>query len=305
MLHLGNLRTAVLAWLFAHADGGELLYRIEDLDASRVRPGYAEQQRADLEALGLTFDPPSVVQSQRFAAYESALDELADRTFECFCTRREIAEAASAPHATPGRYPGTCRELSETERELRRRERRPALRLRADPEPVTISDLLHGPVSGVPDDIVLRRNDGVAAYNLAVVVDDGDSGIDQVVRGDDLLESAISQAHLARLLGHQPPTYAHVGLALNSDGRRLAKRDGAVTLADQAQLGVGPDRVLDLIAKSLGLRDPGERIDLELLLDRFEPAALPRTPWVVTADASVDQSESSTGRSGSPPSISN
>lgn len=283
-LHLGNLRTAVLAWLFAHADGpGELLYRIEDLDASRVRPGLAEQQRADLESLGIRFDPPLVIQSERFAAYDTALKQLADRTFECFCTRREIAEAASAPHATPGRYPGTCRDLSEAERAERRERRTPAIRLRAEPETIMVDDLLHGRVSGVPDDIVLRRNDGVAAYNLAVVVDDADFGVNQVVRGDDLLDSAINQAHLCRLLSRPVPGYAHVPLAVNTEGRRLAKRDGAVTLAELAARGVGPKQVLIMIATSLGLAAEGERVDLATMLDRFDPTALPRIPWVIGA----------------------
>ncbi|WP_228265855.1 tRNA glutamyl-Q(34) synthetase GluQRS [Microlunatus elymi] len=285
-LHLGNLRTAVLAWLFAHRDDsdgdrGELLYRIEDLDASRVRPGVAEAQRRDLESLGLDFDPPLVVQSERFAAYRAALKALADRSYPCFCTRREIAEAASAPHAVAGRYPGTCRGLTAAERAERARTRTPALRLRAAPDEVTISDLLHGDVSGRPDDIVLRRNDGVAAYNLAVVVDDADSEVNQVVRGDDLLESAISQAYLTQLLGRRVPIYAHVPLALNSDGRRLAKRDGAVTLSDLAAGGVGPDRVLTRIAASLGLAGPDEPVSLRLLLERFDAAALPRPPWIV------------------------
>lgn len=281
-LHLGNLRTAVLAWLFAHvAPGGELLYRIEDLDGSRVRPGIAERQRADLESLGLTFDPPTVVQSDRFAAYDDALAALADRTFPCFCTRREIAEAASAPHVTPGRYPGTCRSLTAEQRAAKARERKPAIRLYADPAPVTVTDLLHGEMTGVPDDVVLRRNDGVAAYNLAVVVDDAWSEVDQVVRGDDLLESAISQAHLAGLLGYPAPTYAHVPLALNGAGRRLAKRDGAVTLADLAALGTDAAAVLDLIAVSLDLAEPGESVTVNDLGQRFDPGALPRRPWIV------------------------
>lgn len=285
-LHLGNLRTAVLAHLFAHsgdrASRGELLYRIEDLDTSRARPGIAERQRADLESLGLVFDPPLVVQSARLGAYDLALDSLQGRTFECFCSRREIAEAASAPHGSPGRYPGTCRELSAAERAERRRSRPPAIRLRAEPEPVTITDLLHGEITGTPDDIVLRRNDGTPAYHLAVVLDDADSGVNQVVRGDDLLDSAISQAYLARLLGRPVPTYAHVPLAVNTEGVRLAKRDGAVTLADLAPYGIGPRHVLSRIATSLGLAEPDEVVDLATLGERFDPETLPLTPWVIS-----------------------
>jgi len=282
-LHLGNLRTGLLAWLFARSTGRAFLLRYEDLDTGRVRPGVADRQRADLEALGLDFDPPLVVQSERSAAYADALATLSGLTYECFCSRREIAEAASAPHGTPGRYPGTCRDLTDTERTRRRRAgRQPAWRIRADGAEVTITDLLHGEVTGVVDDVVVRRNDGVAAYQLAVVVDDGASGVDQVVRGDDLLGSAPTQAWLAEQLGLPVPAYAHVPLALNAAGQRLAKRDGAaVTLADLAPLGWSPARVLSLLAASLGLAAPGESVAAHELLARFDPAALPRQPWIV------------------------
>ena len=275
-LHVGNLRTAVLAWLFARSTGRRFLLRIEDLDASRVRPGMAARQLADLTALGMTFDGIPVVQSQRDEAYQAALAAIADRTYECYCTRREIAEAASAPHGVQ-HYPGTCRNLSDAERVERRRTRSPALRLRADGARQTVHDLLHGDVSGTVEDCVVRRNDGVAAYNLAVVVDDAASGVDQVVRGDDLLPAAINQAYLATVLGAAPPTYAHVPLAVNADGRRLAKRDGAVTVPDLAAVGVDATAVLALIAESLGLPAPRRLADL---LSSFDPDALPREPWV-------------------------
>ena len=283
-LHLGNLRTAVLAWLFARSTGRAFLLRIEDLDTGRVRPGLAEQQVADLTALGLDFDGVPMVQSQRSAAYAAALAGIADRTYECFCTRREIAEAASAPHGRAARYPGTCRGLTTSQRAERRRTRTPALRLRADGATQTVQDLLHGPVTGQVDDFVVRRNDGVAAYNLAVVVDDAESGVDQVVRGDDLLPSAVNQAYLAGLLGHPAPIYAHVPLAVNAQGRRLAKRDGAVTLTDLAAHGISPVEVLGLIAESLGWPAPGRPAEL---LARFDPARLPRDPWVVHPAAAL------------------
>ena len=312
-LHLGNLRTGLLAWLFARSTGRQFLLRFEDLDAGRVRPGVADRQRADLAALGIDFDPPLLVQSERAPVYAEALTRLAlselapselapselaqgelapselaqgGLTYECFCTRREIAEAVSAPHGEPGRYPGTCRDLTEAERAERRRTgREPALRIRADRAEVTITDLLRGEVTGTVDDVVVRRNDGVAAYQLAVVVDDGATGVDQVVRGDDLLTSALTQAWLAQRLGLPVPTYAHVPLALNAEGRRLAKRDGAVTLADLAPLGWTPDRVLGLLATSLNLAAPGEPITAAALLPRFDPEQLPREPWIVrTAD---------------------
>jgi glutamyl-tRNA synthetase len=286
-LHVGNLRTAVLAWLFARSTGRRFLLRIEDLDSARVRPGLAEQQCAALAALGLAFDEEPVVQSARLPAYGQALRDLADRSYECFCSRREIAEAASAPHGAIGAYPGTCRDLSPTEREARRARRTPAWRLRADCASMTVHDLLHGEVTGTVDDFVIRRTDGVPAYNLAVVVDDAEAGIDQVVRGEDLLPSAVNQAFLASLLGHDPPTYAHVPLAVNVAGRRLAKRDGPVTLSDLGRLGWEAADVLNMMARSLDLIGPDESADLWQLLERFHPARLPRQPWVVGPELST------------------
>jgi glutamyl-tRNA synthetase len=279
-LHLGNLRTALLAWLFARWTGRRFLLRIEDLDAGRVRPGLAEQQVADLIALGLDFDGERVVQSERSSAYAAALAVIADRTYECFCTRRDIARASSAPHGAVALYPGTCRGLTGQQRVERRRTRTPALRLRADGATQTVHDVLHGAVTARVDDFVVRRNDGVASYNLAVVVDDAESGVDQVVRGDDLLPAAVNQAYLARLLGHSAPTYAHVALAVNAHGRRLAKRDGAVTLAALAAEGFSPADVLGRIAESLGWAAPQSPVDL---LPLFDPVRLPRDPWVVDA----------------------
>ncbi|HEY5882901.1 MAG TPA: tRNA glutamyl-Q(34) synthetase GluQRS, partial [Nakamurella sp.] len=269
-LHLGNLRTALLAWLFARSAGRAFLLRLEDLD--RVRPGAADRQLADLAAMGLDWDGPVVRQSARTDRYGAAIGRLTERglTYECFCTRREIREAASAPHPDPsfperigadGAYPGTCRSLSPAQVAQRRVAGRPsALRLRAGVDRWTVSDVLNGPFTGSVDDLVLRRNDEVAAYNLAVVVDDAAQGIDQVVRGDDLLASAPRQAYLASLLGLPEVGYAHVPLALNEHRQRLAKRDGAVTLPDLAATGLSAPDMLGLLAVSLGLAAPGERV---------------------------------------------
>lgn len=298
-LHLGNLRTAVLAWLFARSSGRRLRLRVEDLDAGRLRPGSATQQQVDLAALGVKFDGEALVQSGRLDRYAAALEQLSDHTYECFCTRREIAEAASAPHEAVRAYPGTCAELTQAQRAERRQTRPPALRLRANRARQRVRDEVYGSVTGIVDDVVLRRSDGTPAYHLACVVDDGDSGVDQVVRGEDLLISAPSQAHLAGLLGLAAPTYAHVPLAVNEAGARLSKRDGAVTLAELAGLGMGPDRVLGLLAESLGLADRGEPVTLLRLLERFDPALLPRDPWVVRpqditpADLAADSTRSS------------
>ncbi|MFC8047726.1 tRNA glutamyl-Q(34) synthetase GluQRS [Nocardia sp. NPDC057353] len=277
-LHLGNLRTAVLAWLFARSTGRRFLLRMEDLD--RVRPGAAERQLADLRAIGLDWDGDVIRQSERLPRYRAAVERLtaAGRTYECFCTRREIQQAVSAPHAPQGAYPGTCRALSAARRaELRGSGRPAAIRLRAEVAEFEIDDELHGRYRGAVDDVVLLRGDGVPAYNLAVVLDDAASGIDQVVRGDDLLSSAPRQAYLADLLGFPVPRYAHVPLVLNTEGQRLAKRDGAVTLADRRALGDSAERIFALLVASLGLegRSPAA------VLARFDPARLPRDAWTL------------------------
>lgn len=271
-LHIGNLRTALLAWLFARSTGRDFLLRIEDLD--RVRPGSEERQLDDLRAIGIDWDGPLVRQSDRASLYAEALAQLtaAGLVYECYCSRKEIHESPSAPHHPPGAYPGTCRNLTDAQREVRRAERPAALRLRATIGSHTVTDLLHGRVDGAVDDIVLVRKDGVPAYNLAVVVDDAEQGIDQIVRGDDLLSSAPRQAYLASLLGYAEPTYAHVPLALNVEGKRLAKRDGAVTFSELDSKGID---VRALILESIGMAS----------VEDFDPIRLPREPWVFVPPA--------------------
>jgi glutamyl-tRNA synthetase len=274
-LHLGNLRTAVLAWLFARSAGSEFLVRMEDLDTGRVRPGAAAEQLADLAAIGLDWDGDVVYQSARLGLYEEAIEALRDsgRIYECFCTRAEIRTAASAPHGPlpEGAYPGTCLHLSAAELAAKRASGRPpALRVRADAERVTFGDRLHGPQEGVVDDFVVQRNDGAPAYNLAVVVDDAAQGIGEVVRGDDLLDSTPRQLFLARALGLPEPRHAHVPLVLGPDGARLAKRHGDVTLRE-----VPAADARDWMARSLG-------IDLDPTT--FDPSTLPRLPTTWGSD---------------------
>ncbi|WP_369803899.1 tRNA glutamyl-Q(34) synthetase GluQRS [Mycobacterium sp. 1274761.0] len=273
-LHIGNLRTAVLAWLFARSTGRRFLVRVDDLD-DRTHADIAQRQLADLAAIGLTWDAPPEWQTQHPRRYDDAVDQLADRglLYECYCSRKDIQQAPRAPHAPQGAYPGTCRELSAAQRQVRRETigRPPALRLRTDVTIYTVNDILHGEYTGVVDDFVVRRGDGVAAYNLAVVVDDAAQGVDQVVRGDDLLSSSPRQAYLAKLLGYPEPTYAHVALVLNGDGARLAKRDGAVTLAE-----IGARRALEQIAGSLGW----QAATVDEMVEQFDPARLPRQPWI-------------------------
>ena len=268
VLHVGNLRTALLAWLFARSAGSSFLMRVEDLDVGRVREGFVDEQLGDLAAIGLDWDGEVVRQSLRGSLYASALERL--DTYECFCTRAEIREAASAAHGPVGAYPGTCRELTAAQRDALRAERPPALRVRSDNAIVGFEDRVAGHFEGVVDDFVVRRNDGAYAYNLAVVVDDAAQDVEEVVRGADLLDSTPRHIWLARALGLPVLSYAHVPLVLGPDGRRLAKRHGDVTLRD-----VAPGDAVAWMASSLGL--PAARTAAELL-PAFDANALPREP---------------------------
>ena len=272
-LHLGNLRTALLAWLFARAADARFLVRIEDLDTGRVRERFAAEQLADLTALGLDHDGDVTRQSERTALYDAAVARLEGLgiVYRCWCTRAEIREAASAPHdgLPEGAYPGTCRDLPA--RRVADHEasgRPPALRVRADAAAERFTDRLRGPVTGVVDDFVIRRNDGAYAYNLAVVVDDGDQRIGEVVRGADLLDSTPRQRWLQRRLGLPHPGYAHVPLLLGDGGRRLAKRDGATTLAECRAAGRSAVQVRGELAASVGLARTGEAPPIEELVTR-------------------------------------
>ncbi|MDO8212989.1 tRNA glutamyl-Q(34) synthetase GluQRS [Conexibacter sp. CPCC 206217] len=312
-LHVGNLRTALLAWLFARSAGARFLVRVEDLDPGRSRREHEAGQLADLAAIGLDWDGPIVRQSERRELHRAALARLreAGLVYSCWCTRAEIREAASAAHGPlrEGAYPGTCRHLTTAQRAEREASgRSPALRLdaraaatalgdghtgdvritfedrlderaSADAADLTIAfeDRLHGRVEAAVDDLVLWRNDDTPAYNLAVVVDDGDQRVGEVVRGDDLLDTTPRQLLIARLLDLEAPSYAHVPLVLGLDGRRLAKRHGAVTLADLSEArGWEPADALGWMAASLGLAEPGEQVTPALLEARFSPRRLPR-----------------------------
>jgi glutamyl-tRNA synthetase len=288
-LHLGNLRTALLAWLFARSVGSEFLLRFEDLDAATVRPWFYDSQRRSLELLGLDWDG-ELRQSDHLERYREVIARLhaADALFECYCSRREIREAASAPHndRPAGAYPGTCRTLSAVERRARVSQGRPAaLRLRAPEIPPEVADRFRGPVVSVVDDIVVMRGDGVPAYNLVVVVDDAYSDVEEVVRGDDLLDSTPRQVHLATTLGLTPPSYAHVPLVLGPGGARLAKRDGAVGLEDRIALGETPAEVRSMLARSAGLADATPADTTADLAARFDPGRLSLEPWRMDPEA--------------------
>lgn len=266
----------MLAWAAARVANKRFILRVEDID--RVKKGAAASNVADLRNVGLDWDGPVDYQSTRIPWFRELVQSLthAGLTYECFCTRKEIHEAASAPHGIPGAYSGTCRNLSEEVRARRRQERTPAIRLRAETTEYTVRDRFAGEYTGPVDDMVLIRADGVPAYNLAVVADDAAQYVDHVVRGDDLLASAPRQAYLAHLLGWEIPEYVHVPLVLGPSGARLAKRDGAVTLSELLELGYTPTDVMEWIGRSLGISQPLKHP--RDLLEHWNPELWTREP---------------------------
>lgn len=285
-LHLGNLRTALLAWLFARCQGGRFVLRVEDLDRPRVHPGATASMLADLRWLGLDWDEgPDMggpyapyMQSERWELYEICLQRLraAGLVYPCYCSRAEIARIASAPHGSEGpRYPGTCRNLSEIQRRQHESAgRRPSLRFHVpDERVVTFNDLVAGSnsqqVQQSVGDFILRRSDGIFAYQFAVVVDDGLMRINQVVRGADLLASTARQVLLFEALGVPVPTFAHVPLWLDSTGQRLSKRDQSAGLEPLRAGGATPEQIIGQLATSCGLAEPGEVISAPRLAERY------------------------------------
>jgi glutamyl-tRNA synthetase len=285
-LHLGNAYTALLSWLHVRAAGGQFLLRIEDLDAARCRPEYLDSLLRDLEYLGLPWDEEPLFQSRRMDAYRQALIEFQQRglTYPCFCSRAEISRAASAPHgeADDGpRYPGTCAALGADQVRERASKRKPAIRFRADPAPVNFTDDLQGlyaeDVRSRVGDFVICRNDGVASYQLAVVIDDAQSGISHVLRGADLLSSTARQLQLYRALQLPAPRFAHVPLLVDSEGARLAKREGTFSVSQLRALGVEAARVVGLLAQWAGLHDGTPALAVDLI-SSFSLERLPRAP---------------------------
>jgi glutamyl-tRNA synthetase len=280
--HVGNLRTALAAWLFARVADSSFLLRWEDLDVT-ADPRHEVTQARDLAALGVEFDGVAVRQSERIETYDEVIAELSHRglTYRCWCSRREIREAAAAPHGVTGHYPGTCREL--TTAEVARHTatgRPPALRLRADRVDIDITDSLHGPVSRTMDDIVLRRGDGTPAYNLTVVVDDHLQGVGEVVRADDLLDSTPRHAYLQRVLGFTEPIWTHVPMVIDAQGDRLAKRDGSAGLEEWQQAGGTAGSFVAEAGRSLGIADLNDEATVDELLVGFDQFAVPLSPTV-------------------------
>jgi glutamyl-tRNA synthetase len=281
-MHMGHARTALVTWLQARKRGGEIVMRIEDIDAPRVVQGAAEAICGDHRWLGLDWDEGPLYQSSRGPAYERALAELerAGLIYPCSCSRKEIALIASAPHGDEGpRYPGTCRDG------VTNPDRAPALRFRfEDPSP-GFEDALHGwfPEGKVGGDFVVRRADGLWAYQLAVVVDDADTGVTEVIRGDDLLSSTPRQIALYRALGYEPPRFAHVGLVLDSAGKRLSTRHGATSLDALRALGRSPEDIIGELACSLGLTETTAPIRAQDLISSFELGKISRASFTWNA----------------------
>lgn len=288
-MHLGNAWSALLAWLSVRSRGGVMVLRLEDLDPDRCKRPLCDGVEEDLRWLGLDWDEggsaggDAYYQSQRSTYYQAALDRLQTMQllYPCFCTRGQL-HAPNAPHRSDGDiiYPGTCRDLTEREREERAKTRRPALRIRVPDQVIQFTDLLQGEyrenLARDCGDFILRRSDGVFAYQLAVVVDDGLMGINQVVRGSDLLTSTPRQIFLQRLLGYSTPEYCHVPLLCAPDGRRLSKREADLTLDSLRASGVRPEEIVGRLACCAGLIDRPEPISARELIPLFDLSKLPR-----------------------------
>ena len=290
-MHLGNLLCALLAWLSARAEGGRVVLRIEDLDAMRSPRSYADLLEDDLRWLGLFWDEGGssggpdgpYYQSERTALYQSALANLEEQglVYPCFCSRAQL-HAAQAPHLSDGRvlYPGTCRNLTAQEVAQRRQHRPPALRLRVPDETISFVDRHLGPYSENLQrecgDFLIRRSDGVFAYQLAVVVDDAAMGVTQVVRGADLLSSTPRQLYLYRLLGLPAPTFAHIPLLTAPAGRRLSKRDGDLDLGAIRRRLPGPEPLLGLLGWLCGLLERPEPVHAQDLVPLFSWDKIPK-----------------------------
>jgi glutamyl-tRNA synthetase len=277
-LHLGNGSTALLAWLSVRARDGRFSMRIEDLDQARSRLEYVERCLEDLSWFGIDWDGELLTQSDEAGRYHNAFEALrsAGRLYPCFCRRKDIAAAASAPQE-PGemrRYPGLCRALDEGEAASRvQGGERHAWRFRVEPgQRPTFVDLVHGEWGAdrrEPSDFVVYRADGVPAYQLAVVVDDAAQGISEVVRGDDLLSSTPAQLLLYEALGYTAPQFAHVPLLLGPDGVRLSKRHSGITLREVRESGLSAEQVVGHLAKLLGIRNDSSPIAASDLIERF------------------------------------
>lgn len=283
-LHLGNLRTAIAAWASVRSRGGRFLLRIEDLDRDRCSRQFEARQLADLERIGLTWDEAPIRQSERREVYAKALDRLAlaRMAYPCFCSRRDIAAALSAPHGDGGNaYPGTCAGLPwEVAQERISRGERHSWRMRIDTAPAQLFDGFMGPVETNlafdGGDFVIRRADGYFAYQLVCAVDDAMTGMTEVLRGGDLLISGARQAHVIAALGLSVPRYLHLPLLYRADGERLAKRIGSEDLEAMESQGYSPAAVRSYLAYTLGLAELGEPVSMDEVARRWDLHRIPR-----------------------------
>jgi glutamyl-tRNA synthetase len=294
-MHVGNASSALLAWMSVRARSGIMVMRIEDLDLPRVRPGSAERILEDLEWLGLDWDEGPVFQSDRFSLYDGAFLKLkeAGRVYPCFCSRKDVASAASAPQE-PGdglRYPGTCRDLppGQAEDRIQAGDRHVwRFRVEATCGP-PFRDLVYGrqggPGTSPPGDFIVRRFDGSSSYQLAVTVDDMEMGISEVVRGDDLLPSAARQILLFQALGAEPPAYGHVPLILGQDGTRLSKRHQGVTVRELREVGWTARRLTGKMAEMFGIRPTAEPVLSATLVTGFGLAQIQSQPSGIRFDS--------------------
>jgi glutamyl-tRNA synthetase len=286
--HVGNARTYLIAWLAARSRGGRLVLRIEDIDSPRIKPGAAEQAGDDLRWLGLDWDSGPVVQTERLGLYQAALRKLQERelVYPCTCTRGDIETAASAPHPEhegPA-YPGTCagRRVADapTDRPF-------AWRFRVSDSPA-FRDGYRGElridIRHLGGDFVVWKSSGTPAYQLAVVVDDADQGVTEVIRGDDLIPSTPRQLLLYRALGLSPPRFTHVPLVVGPDGRRLAKRHGDTRLSTLRAAGVSPQALVGLLAWSCGWLPESRPVTPRDLFPLFRLNSIPPQPFVQTPE---------------------
>lgn len=292
--HLGNARTFLIAWLSVRQAGGHLILRMEDIDSPRIKPWAAAQAIEDLRWLGLDWDESSdrprgdrkYVQSERLAIYLAALEKLraSEAVYPCTCSRSDIEEAASAPHEISDGpiYGGTCCHRSASD--AMRLDQHFAWRFRAIDEEVSFEDAVHGRLAANVrrdlGDFVVYKSDGSPAYQLSVVVDDHEMGITEIVRGDDLIPSTFRQLNLYRFFGWAAPRFGHVPLVIGPDGRRLAKRHGDTRLSHFRSVGVRAERIIGLLAHSLGWLPRADEISARELIDVADLTRIPKQPWV-------------------------
>lgn len=294
LLHLGNARTALLAYAQARTQGGTFVMRVEDLDRQRSRAEYVAANLSELRWLGLSWDEgPDVggaygpyIQSERFGRYEEALEllERSGNTFPCYLSRKDVQELASAPHGSGSAYGRVQRQQNDALKAQREAEgKTPSLRFRVEKGVLELHDDVLGNVTLNPaedtGDFVVRRADGEWAYQLAVVVDDSAMHISHILRGDDLLPSTGAQLLLYEALGQTPPRFAHVPLLLDTDGKRMAKRQGSLTLSALREAGVRPERVVRLLGYSLDFQNELREMTLDEFVLHFDLETLPTTAF--------------------------